>query len=96
MRFPAYLPNDLPSAWSDCFLEIRCGCGRSSHTPVKLLVGKLEDMAFKAYLSRLRCQQCKGLPGPVYLCTGHHRTSSGGGAPDWALQVLADPNWSGL
>ena len=91
MRFPIFRPDDLLSEWSDCFLEICCGCGRSSHAPVKLLVGELGDLTFKAYLSRLVCKQCKARPGPVYLCTGHDRRMYGGGPPDWALQVVRDP-----
>jgi len=67
---------------------IRCGCGRSSHAPVKLLLGELGNITFKSYLSRLRCQQCKGLPGPVCLCAGHHCTFCGGSAPDWVLEVV--------
>ena len=95
MRFPTFRPDDPLSEWSECFLEIRCGCGRSSHAPVKLLLGELGDITFTSYLSRLRCQECKGLPGPVYFCAGHHRTFCGGSAPDWALEVVADPHWRG-
>ncbi len=95
MRFPQYVSTNLLSEWADCFLEICCGCGGSCHAPVKLLLGELGNITFKSYLSRLRCKKCKGLPGPVYLCAGHHRTFCGGGAPDWALEVVASPNWRG-
>lgn len=96
MYSPAYRPDNLLSEWVGCFLEICCGCGRSSHPPVKLLPpGDLGNITFKSYLSRLRCQQCRWLSGPVYLRTGHHRTFCDGGAPDRLLEVVTDPNWRG-
>ena len=92
MHTPPFNPNDLLSDWPGCFLHIYCRCGRLTHSPVKLLIQKIGDHAFKAVLSRLHCQSCGGRPALVYLCAGHRRTCWGSEVSDWALELVAAPN----
>jgi hypothetical protein len=65
------MPDDLPfvpDATLDLvdpgwWLELRCGCGRSTYVPHKLLVRAHGRSAWVPHLlSRMRCQQCRRRP----------------------------------
>ena len=90
MHPPPFSPDHLLSDWPECHLEIRCGCGRSTHYPTKLLRRRSGNHPFRAILPKLRCEACRGCPSPVYLCAGH-RTHCSGGPPGWTIELVAEP-----
>ena len=74
-------------------MEVCCRCGVSSSLPIKLLLREKGDCRFGDVLPRLRCKMCGRGGAPVYLVAGHVRTFRGGGPSDWAIEIVADPNW---
>ncbi len=44
------------------------------------------DRTFAAVLAKLRCQQCRKAPTPVYLCAGHREFTMGAPA-DWSIEL---------
>jgi len=91
MHPPRFLPDHHRLLdWPDCFLEITC-CKGTSLWPVRLLA-KRGNPTFRETLARLRCKAGGGRPrGPVYLCAGQVRAFSGGGPPDWSIQIAPGP-----
>lgn len=59
--------------------------------PMRLLVERHGDRAFRAVLAALCCSTCRGKPAPVHLIAGHSRTFVGGAPPDWALELVPAP-----
>ena len=55
-------------------------------------LSKLGDVRFSELISRLRCQKCGQAPAPVYLCASHHREACGGPPPDWAIELVPEPD----
>lgn len=84
------------SRWQDCWLGLECGCGRSSHCPIKLLIAQRGDMLLARALSRMRCERCRLPPSSAYLQETHHRAYPEGTspgiyqAPGWWLDLLGE------
>ena len=69
MRFLAYLNHDLISEWSDCFLEICCGCGWLGYALVKLLLGRLGDTIIRVVFVAAALPTIQGASRPgLSLC----------------------------
>ena len=57
---PAAPLSAVPDSW---WLEVRCGCGRTIHTPRKLLLRRHGPAARAPELvARMRCEQCGSRP----------------------------------
>ena len=92
MHPPLFGKTQKLSDWPDCVIEIRCGCGASTESPVRLVIQRKGDMTFEGLLKRLRCNRCRRSgPAPVYLVAGHHRTACGGPDPDWSVELVPPP-----
>lgn len=97
MYSPTFRLNHRLSDWPDCHLELRCQpCRDRSTVPaVKLLMSRLGNPTFAELLPRLRCQQCRAKPAPVYLVAGHNRAFCHGGHPtgplSWSPCLVSEP-----
>ena len=92
MHPPPFRPTHHLSDWPDCRLELHC-CRGATVYPVRLLMKNSGDRTFADVLSRLRCSRCKRPPAPVWLCAGH-RQHNHSAAPDWAIELVPEPQAS--
>ena len=84
-----FSPTHLLSDWPGCVLEVRCPCSpRVVVMPVRLLLLERGDRRFSQVTAALRCSTCRGKPSPVFLIAGHSRSFTGGGPPDWAVELV--------
>lgn len=63
------VPSDTTlAAWTDWWIIARCGCGRRSDLPVRLLVRRIGGaVPLTRFAARLRCKACKARPQTVEL-----------------------------
>ena len=48
MHPPLFRKTQKLSDWPDCVIEIRCGCGASTESPVRLVIQRKGDSACAA------------------------------------------------
>jgi hypothetical protein len=88
MHCPSFSPHQSLAEWLDCRLEMHCPqCGRVVFVPVQMIRARVGDVTFAELVPRLRCSKCGGLPEPIYLLAGFHRTFCFGAPPDWAVEL---------
>ena len=90
MHPPPFRHQARLSDWPDCFLHLYC-C-RYTTPSVRSFLDQLGNMRFAELIERLRCQQCRQAPAPVYLCASHHMEACGGPSPDWAVELVPKPD----
>ncbi len=90
MHPPTFRFESRLSDWPDCFLHLYC-C-RYTTPAVRFFLNQLGDVRFSELITRLRCQKCGHAPAPAYLCASHHREACGGAAPDWAVELVPEPD----
>ena len=74
---------DTLAALMGWWIEVRCGCGRSTQFPVKLLAREYGPNARPAdIVARMRCERCKVPPAQAELIDNPQAGASGyvGGA----------------
>jgi hypothetical protein len=93
MHPPAFSAEQRLSDWPKCFIEMRCShcAGRSAVFPVWRMMQLYGDRTFGEMLKALKCERCGGSPAPVFLCASAHRQWSRGPRPDWAVELVPEP-----
>ena len=92
MHPPRFLPTHAIQDWPHCHLEARCpACGKVVVVPLRMLRLDYGGARVLDIVAKLRCATCKVKPAPVYLCASPHRTSLGGPATDWAIELVPPP-----
>ena len=72
-----------------CWLEVRCRCGRSVSTPIKLLLGSYGPAPYiGSILPRLKCRQCGARPATASLNQTPNSLTNYGAAPGWTIPLL--------